>query len=133
MRWQLALVAGLATLGLVAAVVLMTTFPYSDAYSDDVAAMQDTSQWVAWVVVLAIQTAVWLVLLPSLVVTLRTTKPERRPESTGASTKRPSWWNWQTTQSIIVFFLLVLPVLASVLLFDASHRAQEAFACHSAC
>lgn len=101
-----------AFLGLCLTVYAMAGAAYSSKYLTDVEAMKDTSQWVVWVLVLAIQTATWFALLVPII------------RVTAASKA-------QTSKSLlahiaVVSGLLILPFMA-MLMFERTHSVQGAF------
>lgn len=105
MAWVLFLAAA----GAIGAVVFMTISDYGG--DPDVDRMKDTAQWLAWVLVLAVQASVWFALIPGLVSSL-----------VGA---KGAWSRSQTVQVVIIVVLLFAPVLSG-LIFGDSHDAQAA-------
>lgn len=108
---QLAMVTSLALVGVAGAILLMTNVPYRGeadlrAMVDD---MKDTSQWLAWVLVLAVQTATWIGLAPAMLAVAR--------ESTGP------WKRTQTTHLVALVAVVAAPVLGMEL-FGPSHPVQ---------
>lgn len=112
---RLAGIAGLALAGAAGAVWLMTqgTYPGSGEQTAMVEDMKDTSQWLAWVLVLAVQTATWLALLPAMWGAVREADVKRSRS--------------REAHAAVLLALLVAPVLA-VELFAPSHPVQVALA-----
>jgi hypothetical protein len=106
-----AAIIGLAVAGVLSVLALMTRGDYPASFQADIEAMQDTTQWVAWVLVLAIQAAIWFALLvPIILVTSKSTA------------------GWSFTLGVLVglvFVLIILPFV-SPFMFERPHRVQEA-------
>lgn len=108
----LAAVIAAALIGALVTLYLMTEVAYPAEFSADVEAMQNTSQWVGWVLVLAIQTATWFALLvPVFRVMVASSAP---------------WSVTMFAHIALVLVLLALPFLATDM-FDRTHEVQGAF------
>ena len=102
----------LAAAGAVATVLLMTVVGYPEGYPG-IDEMKDTSQWVIWVLVLAIQVATWFGLAWPVI------------QSSSKSTA--AWSPNLIAYAVVVLFLLSLP-FSSAFFFERAHPVQEALA-----
>lgn len=109
---RLAALVAAALVGTAGALWLMTQVGYggSAELQAMVEDMKTTPQWIAWVVVLGIQTALWAALIPAVRGAIR--QAEGR------------WTRWPTLQALVILALVFAPVLGSEMA-DPVHPVQE--------
>jgi hypothetical protein len=100
-------ILGLALLGMAGTVAWMTTPGFTDRVGD----LADRPQWVTWIVVLAIQAAVFLGVLPAVWIETRRSKLKFRGTPLA-------------TLVVLLALLMLLPIAATVLV-DPAHPVQD--------